>query len=65
MTQNANESLHNTIWCLCPKAKHVSPQSVTISTAIAVTLFNEEELSIYGLMKYLQLGQTIFHLCQS
>ena len=47
MTQNANESLHNTIWNLCPKAKYVSPQSVTISTAIAVTIFNEGELSVY------------------
>ena len=58
MTQNANESLHNTIWCLCPKAKYVSPQSVTISTAVAVTLFNEGELSIYGFMRDLQLGTT-------
>ena len=55
MTQNANESLHNTIWNLCPKAKYVSPQSVTISTAVAVTIFNEGELSVYGFMKDLQL----------
>ena len=55
MTQNANESLHNTIWNLCPKAKYVSLQSVTISTAVAVTIFNEGELSIYGFMKDLQL----------
>ena len=55
MTRNANESLHNTIWNLCPKAKYVSPQSVTISTAVAVTIFNEGELSVYGFMKNLQL----------
>ena len=55
MTQNSNESLHNTIWNICPKAKYVSPQSVTISTAVAVTIFNEGELSIYGFMKDLQL----------
>ena len=55
MTQNANDSLHNTIWNLCPKAKYVSPQSVTISTAVAVTIFNEGELSVYGFMKDLQL----------
>ena len=58
MTQNANESLHSTIWNLCPKAKYVSPQSVTISTAVAVTIFNEGELSIYGFMKDLQLKPT-------
>ena len=55
MTQNANESLHNTIWNLCPKAKYVSPQSVTISTDVAVTIFNEGELSVYGFKKDLQL----------
>ena len=58
MTQNANESLHNTIWNLCPKAKYLSPQSVGISTAVAVTIFNEGELSIYGFMKDLQLQPT-------
>ena len=56
MTQNANESLHNTIWNLCPKAKYVSPQSVEISTAVAVTIFNEGEISIFGFMKDLQLN---------
>ena len=61
MTQNANESLHNTIWNLCPKAKYVSPQSVVISTAVAVTIFNEGELSIYGFMKDLLLKPT-YHL---
>ena len=55
MTQNANKSLHNTIWNLCPKAKYISFQSVTISGAVAVTIFNEGELYIYGLMKDLQL----------
>ena len=58
MTQNANESLHKVIWNFCPKAKYVSPQSVAISTAVAVTVFNEGELSIYGFMKDLQLHPT-------
>ena len=58
MTQNANESLHNIIWNFCPKAKYVSPQSVTISTAVAVTVFNEGELSIYGFMRDLHLHPT-------
>ena len=30
LTQNANESLHNMIWCLCSKNKYVSPQSIRI-----------------------------------
>ena len=58
MTQNANESLHSTIWNICPKAKYVSPQSVTIITAVAVTIFNEGELSIFGFMKDFQLKPT-------
>ena len=58
MTQNANESLHNIIWNFCPKAKYISPQSVAISTAVAVTVFNEGELSIYGFMEDLQLHPT-------
>ena len=56
LTQNANESLHNTIWNFCPKAKYISPQSVRISTAIAVTCFNDGELSLYGLLSDLQLN---------
>ena len=39
MTQNANESLHNTIWNLCTKAKYVS---VVISTAVTVTILMKE-----------------------
>ena len=42
LTQNANESLHNVIWNLYPKAKYISPQSIRISTAIAVTIFMRE-----------------------
>ena len=55
MIQNANESLHNTIWNFFPKAKYLSPQSVRISTAIAITIFNECELSLYGLLSNLRL----------
>ena len=58
MTQNKNESLHNVIWNFCPKSKYISPQSVRISTAIAVTIFNEGELSLYGIMKDLELNPT-------
>ena len=56
LTQNANESLHNMIWCLCPKNKYVSPQSIRISTAIAVLTFNEGELSLFGIMYDLGLA---------
>ena len=56
MTQNANESLHNVIWNLCPKAKYISPHSVRISTAIAVTIFNEDELCLYGSLPDLKLN---------
>ena len=56
MTQNANESLHNTIWNFCPKAKYISPQSVRISTAIAVTIFNDGELSLFGILSDLKLN---------
>ena len=37
------------------KGKYVSRQSVTISKAVAVTIFNEGELSICGFKKDLQL----------
>ena len=56
LTQNSNESLHNIIWCICPKNKHVSPQSFRISTAIAVLSFNEGELSLFGMMYDLGLS---------
>ena len=56
---NANESLHNIIWNFCPKAKYISPQSVTVSTAVAVTVFNEGELSVYGFMEDLELHPTL------
>ena len=59
LTQNANESLHNVIWNFCPKAKYISPQSVRISTAIAVSIFNEGELCLYGFMRDLKLNTTL------
>ena len=40
------------------KDKYVSPQSVEISTAVAITIFNEGEISIFGFMKDLQLNPT-------
>ena len=52
------ERLHNTIWNFCPKAKYNSPQSVRISTAVAVSVFNEAELCLYGFMRDLKLNTT-------
>ena len=50
LKQNSNESLHNMIWCLCSKNKYLSPQSIRISTDIAVLSFNEGELSLFVVM---------------
>ena len=58
ITQNANVSLHNIIWNFCPKSKYISLQSVAITTPVAVTVFNEDELSVYGFMKDSQLYPT-------
>ena len=55
LTQNANESLHNTIWNLIPKSKYVSPQSIRISVNIAVLIFNEGEMILYQILKDLGL----------
>ena len=44
------------IWSLCSKSKYVSPQSIRISTAIAVLNFNEGELSLFGIMYDLGLA---------
>ena len=56
LTQNANESLHKMIWTLCSKNKYVYPQSIWISTAIAVLTCNEGELSLFGIMYDLGLA---------
>ena len=55
-TQNANETLHNMIWNFCPKAKCISPQSIRISTGIAVSCFNDTQLCIFGLLSDLLLN---------
>ena len=56
LTQNANESLHMMIWCLCSKNKYVSPQSIRISTAIDVLPFDKGELPLFGIMYDLGLA---------
>ena len=55
-TQNANESLDNVNWNFCPKSRYLSPQSIRVSTAIAVAILNEGELCLYGYMRDLNLN---------
>ena len=55
-TQNTNETLHNMIWNFYPKEKCISPQSIRISTGIAVLCFNDTELCIFGLLSDLNLN---------
>ena len=43
------------IWSRCPKNKYASPQSFRISSAIAILVFNEGELTLYGIMHDLGL----------
>ena len=62
MTQNANKSLHNTIWNLCPKAKYISFQSVTIIGAVAVTISMKENFIYTDSCKTYNSSQTIFLL---
>ena len=40
-TQNANESLHSTIWKRCPKIKFVSRRKIEIGAAEAIGNFNQ------------------------
>ena len=56
LNQNANESLHNTIWSLIPKSRYVSPQSIRVSVKFAILIFNEGEAFIYKLMAELGLN---------
>ena len=56
LTQNANESWHNTIWSLCPMNKYISPQSIRISTVIAILALNQGKLSLFGILNDLGLS---------
>ena len=50
-TQNSNEALHSVVWHNSPKAKHVGQKSIHISTALAVSSFNEGSLSIAAVLR--------------
>lgn len=39
-TQNANESINNLIWKICPKTKHHGKSTAETAVAVAVCIFN-------------------------
>ncbi|KAI6655441.1 hypothetical protein LOD99_2276 [Oopsacas minuta] len=56
LTQNANKSLHNTIWSLSlPKERTYHLNLFRISTAIAVLTSSEGELTLFGILTDLGL----------
>ena len=46
MTQNANESLHSTIWRICPKHLFVGKERVDGGVAMAIATFNKGQRAI-------------------
>ena len=50
-TQNANESLHSVVWHNSPKGKYIGQKSLDCSTALALTIFNEDSLSLAAVLK--------------
>ena len=64
-TQNANESLHSIIWHNSPKAKYVGQKSIDISTAMAVTTFNDGDIALAAVLSALSITpshNTLLHL---
>jgi hypothetical protein len=45
LTQNANESLHHCIWNLVPKDTYHSPMEISLGINLAVSIFNDGQLS--------------------
>ena len=54
-TQNPNESLHSTVWKLCPKELFLGRMAVDTACAIAVCRFNDGATSLYDISKRLEL----------
>ena len=50
-TQKANESLHSVLWHNSPNGKSVGQKSISCSSALAVTTFNEGRLSFAALLR--------------
>ena len=59
-TQNANESLHSTVWKLCPKELFLGRESVDIACSIAVCRFNDGAFALLSLAKKLELTSSRF-----
>ena len=59
-TQNSIESLHSTVWKLCPKELFLGKQSVDIACSIAVCRFNDDACALLSLLKKLQLTSSRF-----
>ena len=56
-TQNANESLHNLVWRLCPKVLHLGKKAVEVACALAVCQWNDGRSSYQAIAK--RLGAAI------
>ena len=61
-TQNPNESLHSTVWKLCPKELFLGRMAVEIACALAVCRFNDGATSLYDISKRLDLDPS--YLCK-
>lgn len=59
-TQNANESLHSTVWKLCPKELFLGRESVDIACSIAVSRFNDGACSLLSLSKRMDITSSSF-----
>ena len=57
-TQNANESLHNLVWRLCPKVLHLGKKAVEVACALAVCQWNDGHSSYQAIAKRLGAANT-------
>ena len=61
-TQNPNESLHSTVWKLCPKELFLGRMAIETACAIAVCNCNDGSTSLYDISK--DLGLQPSSLCK-
>ena len=57
-TQNANESLHSTVWKFCPKELFLGKSNAEIACALAVCNFNDGASSLVSVTESLNLKST-------
>lgn len=55
-TQNANESLNNTIWIYCPKRKYHGLQTVEIAVGLAVVVFNDGYTALNSVLEKMKIS---------